>query len=68
MASYISVTRHWLTEGWKLHSELLSFSQLEGSCSGENMAEELYKVLKCGINQKVGAQCVKNLAMNSLLH
>jgi len=32
------------------------------------MAEELYKVLKCGINQKVGAQCVKNLAMNSLLH
>jgi len=56
MTAYLAVTGHWLTEDWKLHSELLSFSELEGSHSGENIGEELYNVLKkYGINHKVSA-------------
>jgi hypothetical protein len=46
MTAYLAVTGHWLTAEWQLRSELLSFSEIDGSHSGENMAEELYSVLK----------------------
>ncbi|KZP32733.1 hypothetical protein FIBSPDRAFT_665175, partial [Athelia psychrophila] len=44
--SYLGVTGHWLTAEWELWSELLAFSEIEGSHSGENMGEELYQIIK----------------------
>jgi len=39
---------------WHLCSELLSFLELEGSHSGENIREELYNIMgKLGIRDKV---------------
>jgi hypothetical protein len=54
MKAYLAVTSHWISQDWKLCSELLSFKELEGSHSGENIGMELYKVLdKFGIKDKV---------------
>lgn len=54
MTSYLGVTGHWLTAEWELWSELLAFSEIEGSHSGENMGEELYQIIKrFGIIEKV---------------
>lgn len=54
MTAYLAVTGHWITREWQLRSEILSFSELEGSHSGENMGEELYVVLeKYNITHKV---------------
>jgi hypothetical protein len=59
MTAYLAVTGHWITSEWKLHSKLLAFSELEGSHSGENIGEELYKVLKkYGIRHKVSIICL----------
>jgi len=46
MLAYVAVMAHFITEDWQLHTELLSFSQLEGSHSGENMSEEILNILK----------------------
>jgi hypothetical protein len=54
MTSYLAVTGHWITQDWHLRSELLSFAELEGSHSGENIGEELYAILgKFSISDKV---------------
>jgi hypothetical protein len=54
MTSYLAITAHWITREWELRSELMSFSELEGSHSGENLGEEIYAVLnKFGIKDKV---------------
>lgn len=54
MTAYLAVTVHWITTNWILRSELLSFSELEGSHSGENQAELLYRLVKkTGIEDKV---------------
>lgn len=55
MIAYLAVTAHFFTENWELRSELLSFSELEGQHTGENISEELYNVVKkFGIENKVG--------------
>jgi hypothetical protein len=54
MTSYLAVTGHWITREWYLRSELLSFSELEGSHSGENIGEELYNIMgNFGIQDKI---------------
>jgi hypothetical protein len=54
MTSYLAVTAHWMTREWELRSELMSFSEVEGSHSGENLGAEMYEVLKkFGIRGKV---------------
>jgi hypothetical protein len=54
MTSYLAITGHWLSSEWELRSELLSFSELEGSHSGENIGQELYDFLqKYDIRDKV---------------
>jgi len=54
MTSYLAVTGHWIMHEWHLFSELLSFLELEGSHSGENIREELYNIMgKLGIRDKV---------------
>jgi len=59
MTSYLGVTAHWLTQDWQLCSELLSFSEIEGSHSSENLGEELYNVLKkFKISDKVGSRSI----------
>jgi len=59
MTSYLGVTVHWLTQDWQLCSELLSFLEIEGSHSGENLGEELYNVLKkFQISNKVVARFI----------
>ncbi|KAG0703365.1 hypothetical protein DFH29DRAFT_761920, partial [Suillus ampliporus] len=44
--SYLAITAHWMSEHWQLQSELLSFSEIQGSHSGENLGTELYNILK----------------------
>jgi len=46
MTSYLAITGHWLSSEWELLSELLSFSELNGSHSGENIRQEFYKFLE----------------------
>jgi hypothetical protein len=46
MTSYLAITGHWLSSEWELQSELLSFSELEGSHSGENIGQEFYEFLQ----------------------
>jgi hypothetical protein len=54
MTAYLAVMAHWLTEDWQLRSELLAFSELGGSHSGENIGQELYNVAyKYDIEDKV---------------
>lgn len=54
MTSYLAVMGHWMTREWQLHSKLLSFSEVLGSHTGENLGEELYDILdKFGISNKV---------------
>jgi hypothetical protein len=67
MTSYLAVTGHWLTKEWQLRSELLSFSEIEGSHSGENLGEELYDVLiKFHIANKVHSSSIS--CCMSLIH
>jgi hypothetical protein len=54
MTSYLAITGHWIDTEYKLRSELLAFSEIDGSHSGENIAHELLKVLKrYNIQEKV---------------
>lgn len=46
MTAYIAVTVHYISDDWKLMSELLSFQELEGSHTGENQCEHLYSIIK----------------------
>jgi hypothetical protein len=54
MTSYLAITGHWLSSKWELRSELLSFSELNGGHSGENIGQEFYDFLeKYDIRDKV---------------
>lgn len=54
MTAYLAVTIHWIDKDWCLRGEILSFAEIEGSHSGENMSEILYDVFKdYGILDKV---------------
>ena len=54
MIAYLAMTAHFFTADWELRSELLSFKELEGRHTGENISEELYEVVKeFGIQEKV---------------
>lgn len=46
MTAYLAITAHYITADWTLRTELLSFGELLGSHSGENMAQELYDICK----------------------
>jgi hypothetical protein len=46
MTAYLAVTAHWITADWVLRSEVLGFSELEGSHSGENIGQELNDLIK----------------------
>jgi hypothetical protein len=64
MVCYIAVTAHWINEDWELERSLLAFDQLRGSHSGENLADELYTLLKeYGLKSKV-----RNFASLSTLY
>lgn len=45
MRAYIAITAHYINDDWELKSELLAFEELEGSHTGENLAEVLYTIL-----------------------
>jgi len=54
MITYLTVMAHFFTADWELHSELLSFRELEGQHTGKNISEELYEVIqKFSIQGKV---------------
>lgn len=54
MICYLAVTVHWINSDWELEKSLLAFNELQGSHSGENLADELYGVLDdFGIKNKV---------------
>lgn len=54
MTAYLAVTSHYIDEDWELHADLLSFEELDGSHTGENIAEVLYNIVdKAGIKEKV---------------
>ncbi|KAL6304925.1 hypothetical protein BKA93DRAFT_719025, partial [Sparassis latifolia] len=42
--AYLAVTVHYITDDWELRTELLAFSELEGSHSGENTGLVLYQI------------------------
>jgi len=46
MTSYLAITSHWIDREYKLRSELLAFSEIDGNHSGENIAHELLEVLE----------------------
>ena len=46
MTTYIAVMVHYIDEQWQLVTELLSFAELPGSHSGENMGTHLFNILK----------------------
>ena len=55
MIAYLAMTAHFFTADWELHSELLSFRELDSQHTGENISEELYDVIqKFSIQDKVG--------------
>ena len=67
MVSYLAVTAHFFTVDWELRSELLSFGELEGRHTGENISEELYHVIqRFGIQDKVGWDQVDKSNLTSL--
>jgi hypothetical protein len=43
---YNGAKGHYIDDNWVLQNRLISFSELEGSHSGENAANDLYKLLK----------------------
>lgn len=54
MRAYFGMLAHYITDDWKLRTELLSIEELEGSHTGENQAAHMYKVLtRFGILKKV---------------
>jgi hypothetical protein len=65
LVAYLAVTAHWIDGEWDLRSELLAFLELEGSHSGENLAQELYSVLsEVGIQDKIQNLTSDNLTVN----
>ena len=44
--SFLDITAHWISITWNQQETLLDFCQLKGPHSGENLSEELFKVLK----------------------
>ena len=46
MKAYIAVTAHYIDKDWELQAELLTFEELEGSHTGENLTEVLYLILE----------------------
>jgi hypothetical protein len=65
MTAYLGVTVHWITANWELRSELLGFSELPGSHSGENIGHELHNLLqKFGISDKVQNITADNVSVN----
>jgi hypothetical protein len=46
MTSYLAVTVHYINAEWELKIGLLSFTELEGSHTGENLGSHLYNILK----------------------
>lgn len=56
MTAYLAITAHYITADWELKSDLLSFQELEGSHSGENIGDVLFNtVVKHGLANKVRA-------------
>lgn len=54
MRAYFGMLAHYITDDWKLRTELLSIEELEVSHTGENQAAHMYKVLtRFGILKKV---------------
>jgi len=54
MTSYLSVTAHYITDDWELKSHVISFKEIQGTHSGENLALDLLEVVKLyGIAKKV---------------
>jgi hypothetical protein len=65
MVAYIGVTAHYITDDWELRAELLSFKDLPGSHTGENMAEVLYDILHMArIKDKIMNATADNLSTN----
>lgn len=65
MVAYIGVTAHYITDDWELRAELLSFRDLPGSHTGENMAEVLYDILQVArIKDRLMNATADNLSTN----
>jgi hypothetical protein len=65
MTAYLGIMAHWITADWELRSELLGFSELEGSHSGENIGHELHDLLqKFRTRDKVQNITADNVSMN----
>ena len=68
MTSYLAITSHWINNNYRLRSELLAFSEIEGSHSGENIAHELFKVLKMyNIQKKVSFHSINSTECKNLI-
>ena len=62
MKAYIAVTVHYIDEDWELQADLLAFEELEGSHTGENLAEVLYTILETHrLKRKVCTQYLPSL-------
>ncbi|KAI5116974.1 hypothetical protein M0805_002061 [Coniferiporia weirii] len=65
MKSFMGVTVHWISAGWNLQSQLLSFTELKGSHTGENQAAHLHSIFaRYGICQKLMMLTGDNVSMN----
>src|SRR5271163_362395 len=54
MNAFVSLTGHVVLDDWTLFSTLIDFREIDGSHSGENMAEVIYTMLNdLGIVNKV---------------
>ncbi|GJE88702.1 hAT transposon family protein [Phanerochaete sordida] len=65
MTAYLAITAHYITVDWTLRSELLAFSELEGSHSGENMGQELHNAVTTHeLENKLGNLTADNVTVN----
>jgi hypothetical protein len=46
MMAFLAITGHYITADWKLKTVLISFREIMGRHSAENLAEEIFLSLK----------------------
>jgi hypothetical protein len=46
MRGFLGVTCHFLDDNWKVHSNLMTFCELHGPHTGENIGQKLLEEIK----------------------
>ena len=66
--AYLGITGHWMDSDYVLQNIVLAFSRLQGSHTGENLANVVYETLTLyGIEQSLGCITMDNASVNDKL-